>query len=105
MKRKPNLLKSKVSDCVERNKQERLLLKQVKDTILRENNITAGNLNDYANLAVRLNTKDGDKLQEFIDENLENGQKYKVVISTDEDVNADFTFEDGNGLNAHFYKA
>jgi len=80
------------------------LRQQIKDTILREGVITAGNLNDYANLAVRISATDDAKLQEFFDTELEEGQKYKVIISTDDDVNADCSYKDEKGFYAHFYK-
>ena len=86
------------------NYMEKDLRQQIKDTILREGVITAGNLNDYANLAVRISATDDTKLQEFFDTELEEGQKYKVIISTDKDVNADCSFKDEKGFYAHFYK-
>lgn len=90
---------------VNEKRDERILRMKVRDTILRENTITGGNLNDYANLSVRLSATDVDALQDFFDENLEDGVKYKVVISTDDDINADFTYEcEESGFNAHFYK-
>lgn len=90
---------------VDEKRDERILRTKVRDTILRENTITCGNLNDYANLAVRLNATDDDKLQQFFDDNLEDGSKYKVVISTDDDINADFTYDcEESGFKAHFYK-
>lgn len=90
---------------INEQRDERILRSKVRDTILRENTITGGNLNDYANLAVRLSATDNDSLQQFFDDNLEDGEKYKVVISTDDDVNADFTYEcEESGFNAHFYK-
>lgn len=90
---------------INEKRDERLLRSKVMDTILQENVITAGNLNDFANLAVRLSATDNDKLQQFFDDNLEDGVKYKVVISTDDDVNADFTYEcEESRFNAHFYK-
>lgn len=89
---------------INEQREERILRSKVKDTVLSENMLTAGNINDYTNLALRLNTKDKDGLQDFIDNTLEQGVKYKVVISTDDDVNADYTYEDKSGFNAHFYK-
>lgn len=80
------------------------LRKQIKDTILREGVITAGNLNDYANLAVRISATSDEKLQDFFDTELEEGRKYKVIVSTDDDVNADCSFKDEKGFYAHFYK-
>lgn len=84
--------------------EDKSLLTKIKDTILSENVITAGNLNDYANLAVRISATSDRELQDFFDNNLEEGQKYKVVISTDTDVNADYTYKDSKGFYAHFYK-
>lgn len=90
---------------INEERDERILRSRVMDTVLQENVITAGNLNDYANLAVRLSATDNDKLQQFFDDNLEDGVKYKVVISTDDDVNADITYEcEESGFKAHFYK-
>ena len=78
---------------INEQREERILRSKVKDTVLSENMLTAGNINDYTNLALRLNTKDKDGLQDFIDNTLEQGVKYKVVISTDDDVNAEYEAE------------
>ena len=84
---------------------EQDLRKKIKDTVLSENVITVGNINDYTNLAVRMNASDNNALTKFFEENLtEQGQKYKVIISTDKDVNADYSYKDPKGFYAHFYK-
>ena len=78
---------------------------KIRDTVLSENAFTAGNMNDVANLAYRLNDNNPDGLTDFVDDNLTEGQRYKVVISTEEDnEHADAVYNTESGFCANFYK-
>lgn len=82
------------------------LLKKVKDTVLAENAFTGGNINDIANLAHRINESGPDNVTDFCSENLEDGQRYKVVISTNgDDEHADAVYKAEGGFYANFYKS
>lgn len=84
----------------------RNLLNKVKDTVLAENAFTGGNINDIANLAYRVNESGPDNVANFCSENLEDGQKYKVVISTEsDDEHADAVYKADGGFYANFYKS
>ena len=78
---------------------------RIRDTVLTENAFTAGNINDIANLAYRVNESEPDGVTDFCDENLEEGRKYKVVISTEpDDAHADAVYKANGGFYANFYK-
>ena len=81
------------------------LRQKIKDTVLAENMFTAGNINDIANLSFRINDIEPDGVSDFCDENLEDGQKYKVVIATEpDDEHADAVYKADEGFYAKFYK-
>lgn len=77
---------------------------KIKDTVLKENAFTAGNINDIANLAYRINEPESGGLNDFCNENLKPGQRYKVVISTESDKeHADASYKADGGFYANFY--
>ena len=81
------------------------LKQKIKDTVLAENAFTAGNINDIANLSFRINESEPNGVSDFCDENLEDGQRYKVVISTEsDDEHADAVYKADGGFYANFYK-
>lgn len=81
------------------------LRQKIKDTVLTENAFTAGNINDIANLAYRINESEPDGVTDFCSENLDDGQRYKVVISTEpDDGHADAVYKADGGFYANFYK-
>lgn len=81
------------------------LKQKIKDTVLTENAFTAGNINDIANLAYRINESEPDGVADFCNDNLEDGQQYKVVVSTEsDDGHADAVYKADGGFYANFYK-
>lgn len=79
---------------------------KIKDTVLTENAFTAGNINDVANLAYRINEPESGGLNDFCKQELESGQRYKVVISTEnDDEHADASYKADGGFYANFYKS
>ena len=81
------------------------LKQKIRDTVLAENAFTAGNINDIANLAYRINESEPDGMTDFCADNLEDGQRYRVVISTEsDDGHADAVYKADGGFYANFYK-
>lgn len=81
------------------------LKQKIRDTVLTENAFTAGNINDIANLSFRINESEPNGVSDFCDENLEEGKRYKVVISTEsDDEHADAVYKADGGFYANFYK-
>lgn len=87
---------------------ERRLRKSIADSILSQNKLTVGNLNDYANLAMRLSDTDADAFQNWADESFTNeeGTVFDVVITTKDnaDESADYVYNSDGGFAANFYK-
>lgn len=88
---------------------EKRLRKSISDSILSENKLTVGNLNDYANLALRCGDKDanafGDWAAETFD-GLDKSTVFSVVVTTKDDIDdgADYVYEADGGFAANFYK-
>lgn len=90
--------------------EERKLRKSIADSILSQNKFTVGNLNDYANLAMRVGDSDADAFSNWADETFseaDNGTVFDVVVTTkdDKDESAAYVYEASGGFAANFYKA
>lgn len=89
-------------------KQESRLKKAIADSVLSENRFKATNLNDVANLAMRLGDKSANGLTDWIEHTFadsDRGKIFKVVITTksDTDDNATYVYESKGGFAANFY--
>ena len=89
-------------------KQEGKLRKAVADSVLSENRFKATNLNDVANLSMRLGDKDANGLTDWIEHTFadsDRGKVFRVVITTKSDIddNAAYVYEAKGGFAANFY--